>query len=96
VQHNGVTPTPVDAVIVRYSIVSMPASKTASPSVVLMNGSIQSSTDTTLQGRAARTLRLNVNRLTSANTDSAVVTATASYRGASIGTVQFTVIFKSQ
>jgi len=52
--------------------------------------------DTTLQGRAARTLRLNLNRLTSINLDSAVVLATASYRGASIGTVQFTVIFKSQ
>jgi hypothetical protein len=97
VQHRvGATTSTVDAVIVKYSIVSMPPAKGATPTVVLMNGGLTSSVDTTLSGRAGRTLRLFVNRLTSVNPDSAVVRATASYRGVSIGTVQFTVVFKSQ
>ena len=97
VQHRaGATVSTVDAVIVRYSIVSAPPAKGSTPTVALMNGATASAADTTTSGRAARTLRLRVNELTSINPDSAVVRATASYRGVSIGTVQFTVIFKSQ
>jgi hypothetical protein len=98
VQHivAGGTNTTVDAVIVKYSLVSAPPSKNTLPTVVIMNGSAVSAADTTSAGRAARTLRLNVNRLTNVNPDSAVVNATASYRGVTIGTVQFTVVFKTQ
>ena len=97
VQHRvGTTTSTVDAVIVKYSIVSAPPSKSALPSVALLNGGLGSSVDTTLSGRAGRTVRLYVNRLLTANQDSAVVRATASYRGVSLGTVQFTVVFKSQ
>jgi hypothetical protein len=91
----GVTST-VDAVIVRYTIVSSPASKNFLPSVTIMNGNNVSPADTSSSGRVGRSLRLWVNRLVSVNEDSAVVDATASHRGASLGTIRFTVVFKSQ
>ena len=96
VEHRaGGSTSDVDAVIVRYSIVSAPAAKGSVPTVTLMNGNQVSSRDTSLGGRAGRTLRLRVQQLTSL-TDSAVIAATASYRGRSLGTVQFTVVFKNQ
>ncbi|MEK7401825.1 MAG: hypothetical protein AABZ80_05625 [Gemmatimonadota bacterium] len=97
VQHRvgGVT-SGVDAVIVKYSIVSAPPSRDTGATVALMNGNAVSKADTTTNGRAARSLRLRINQLTTVNPDSAVIRATASYRGVSIGTVQFTVVFTSQ
>jgi hypothetical protein len=41
-------------------------------------------------------VRLRILALTNVTADTAVVTATASYRGQSIGTVEFTVVFTSQ
>lgn len=98
VQHlvAGGSPSDVDAVIVRYSIVSAPTPKGAIPTVALMNNSVGSSRDTTVGGRAGRALRLLVKQLTGLATDSAVIAATASYRGQSLGTVQFTVVFRNQ
>jgi hypothetical protein len=96
VQNRTGTPTPVDAVIVKYTLVSSPPSKSFLPSVTIMNGNTISTADTTSAGRVGRSLRLYVNRLLTVNEDSAVVDATASYRGASLGTIRFTVVFKSQ
>jgi hypothetical protein len=93
---SGATLSDVNAVIVRYSIVRAPPAKGTIPTITLMNGSLVSTRDTTLGGRAARTVRLRVSQLTSANVDSAVILATASYRGATIGSVTFTVVFKNQ
>jgi len=82
----------VDAVIVRYTITRAPPAGTNGPVFVLVNGNALSDRDTTSGGVAARTLRLRLNAGTTA-ADTAVVTATASYRGQSIGAVEFTVVF---
>lgn len=92
----GASTSDVDAVVVYYAIVSAPAAKGSLPTVVLMNGTQLSSRDTTSSGRAGRILRLRVQQFTSLATDSAVVVATTSYRGQSIGAVQFTVVFQNQ
>ena len=93
---NGTTLTDVDAVIVRFSIASAPPAKGSVPTVTLVNGNEVSTRDTTSGGRSARTARLRINQLTSLALDSAVVLATASHRGVTIGTVRFTVVFKFQ
>jgi hypothetical protein len=92
----GASPADVDAVIVHYTVVRAPPPRGAVPTITVMNGSQVSSRDTTTGGRAGRTLRLRLSQLTSAADDSAVVVATAAYRGRSIGTVQFTVLFTKQ
>jgi hypothetical protein len=97
VQHFGATDTTaVDAVIVSYAVTRAPPDNGQGPSVVLMNGSFASSRDTTSGGIAARSLRLRIAALSNVIADTAVVTATASYRGQSIGVVEFTVVFTSQ
>lgn len=95
VQHrSGTSTTPVEAVIVLYSIVIQPAS-TGGPAVVLMSGTTPSSRDTTdASGRAARTLQLRAANFVVSALDSAVVDATASYRGLALGTARFTVVYK--
>lgn len=93
---DGTTLSDVDAVIVRYSIVSAPPGLGAIPTVRLMNASVPSGRDTTVSGRAARTAQLRLSQLTSFADDSAVIQATASHRGVSIGTVTFTVVFRNQ
>jgi len=93
---NGTTLSDVDAVVVRYSIVSAPTAKGSVPTVTLVNGSLVSTRDTTSGGRAGRAARLRVSRLMSVAVDSARILATASYRGVTIGTVTFTVVFKNQ
>jgi hypothetical protein len=93
---NGAALTDVDAVIVRYSIVSAPTAKGSVPTITLMNGSFVSTKDTTVGGRAGRAARLRVSQLTSVAVDSARIRATASYRGITIGTVTFTVVFRNQ
>ena len=93
---NGTTFSDVDAVIVRYSIVSAPNAKGTIPTITLVNGSLVSTRDTTSGGRTGRAARLRVSQLTSVAVDSARVLATASYRGVTIGTVTFTVVFKNQ
>jgi len=96
VEHFGVSDTTaVNAVIVRYAITRAPPDNGHGPSVLLMNGSVPSDRDTTSLGMAARSLRLRILALSNLTADTAVVTATASYRGQSIGTVEFTVVFTS-
>lgn len=92
----GGTTSPVDAVIVRYTLVRSPPAKGFQPTIRIMNGNSPSSVDTTLNGRAGRSVRLYVNQLIGINLDSAIVDAAASYRGASLGTIRFTVVFRSQ
>jgi hypothetical protein len=96
VRHLGATPSGVDAVIVQYTITQAPPDNGSGPSVVLVNGNASSARDTTSGGVAGRALRLRVAALTNVIADTAVVTASASYRGHVIGTVEFTVVFSSQ
>jgi hypothetical protein len=93
---NGTTFTDVDAVIVRYSIASAPPAKGSGSTITLVDGNAVSTRDTTTSGRAARAVRLQIKQLTSLALDSAVVLATASHRGVTIGTVRFIVVFKFQ
>ncbi len=90
------SPSGVDGVVVRYDITRSPPVVGSGPSVLLLNGNSLSSRDTTAGGgKASRTLRFRLAAAAPA-TDSAFVSATASYRGQSIGVVQFTIVFKAQ
>jgi hypothetical protein len=95
VLHKGTTISGVEAVIVRYSIDrAPPGDPTKGPTLLLMNGSTQSSRDTTdASGKAARTARLRITATTGLTSDTAVVRATSSYRGRTLGTVTFVLIF---
>lgn len=85
----------VEAVIVRFSVDQAPASIDESPSVVLLNGSAVSLRDTTeSNGRASRVARLRLLALEERGTDTVLVSATASYRGAPVGTIQFILVFQ--
>lgn len=98
VQHRATTPSGVDAVIVNYMIDKSPAAKPdQGPTVVLRSASAQSSRDTTANaGRAARSARLRIAAMTTFTTDTVIVSANASYRGVTLGTVQFTIIYRNQ
>jgi hypothetical protein len=97
VRHRSASDTTgVEAVIVRFTIDRAPASIDARPAFVLLNGSTVSVRDTTeISGRASRTARLRVVALSSFTEDTVVVSANASYRGSSIGTVQFTIVYRN-
>jgi hypothetical protein len=88
----------VEAVIVRYSIVrAPPGDPTKGPTLLLMSGTTQSSRDTTdASGKAARSARLRITAITTLAVDTAVVSATSSYRGRTLGTVTFVLIFTRQ
>jgi hypothetical protein len=94
----GTNVSGVDAVVVTYRITRSPVSGPAAsgPTVVFAGGTVAPVRDTTSEGgRATRTLRLRragVPQLP----DSAIVTATTSYRGQSLGTVTFTIVFQTQ
>lgn len=101
VQHReGTTVSGVDAVVVRYSLVRSPANAAGGtgPTVVFVGGTSAAARDTTRDGgRAGRAVRLRLAALPQlAGGDSAIVTATASYRGQSLGTVTFTIVFQTQ
>jgi hypothetical protein len=98
VLHKGTTTSGVEAVIVRYSIDrAPPGDSTKGPTLLLMNGTTQSSRDTTdASGKAARTARLRITAITALTSDTAVVRATSSYRGRTLGTVTFVLIFNRQ
>lgn len=92
----GASRSGVDGIIVRYDVTRSPPVVGSGASVILLNGNALSTRDTTAgSGKASRTLRF---RLAAAApvTDSAFVSATASYRGQALGVVQFTIVFKSQ
>lgn len=92
----GASVSGVDAVIVRYSFDrTVPA--TSASGVALVSGTLVSSRDTTSNGgRAARAVRLNTRAAGIVPPDSAIVRATASYRGRTIGVVIFTIVFTNQ
>jgi len=71
-----------------------PPSINESPTVVILNGSTVSTRDTTeSNGRASRVARLRPLALGGQQQDTVIVTATTAYRGASLGTVQFILVF---
>jgi hypothetical protein len=88
----------VEAVIVHYAIFQAPPARTGQgPTIVLMNGNTPSSRDTTDSGgKAARSARLRLAATTGAASDTAIVTATAAYRGREITQVTFILIFKQK
>jgi hypothetical protein len=97
VQNTDATPTGVDGVIVRYELTYAPPVVGTGPSVLLLAGSVPSTRDTTANGgTASRTIRLRLAGVNPTQTDSAMVSATASYRGQPIGIVQFTIVFQPQ
>lgn len=86
----------VEAVIVHYTIDQAPPSINQTPSVVLLNGSALSTRDTTeSNGRASRVARLRLAALGAYSVDTVIVSATTAYRGASLGTVQFILVFQN-
>lgn len=100
VVHNreGAGATGVDAVVVTYTITRAPAPGAggAPPTVVFVGGGASVARDTTASGgRAAKSIRLRI-RGQPQLPDSAQVAATASYRGQTLGTVQFTIVFQTQ
>lgn len=99
VQHrDGTDVAGVDAVIVTYALTRSPAGHPtgSGPSVVFVGGSTSPVRDTTSGGgRAARAIRLRTAALPQLP-DSAVVTASASYRGQSLGSIHFTIVFQTQ
>ena len=101
VQHrDGATVSPVDAVVVTYTLTRSPTGAPAGvgPTVVFVGGTTAPVRDTTSGGgRAARAIRLRRDALPQlAGGDSAMVVASASYRGQSLGTVTFTIVFQTQ
>jgi hypothetical protein len=90
--------TGVEAVVVKYSIVRAPAGLPGKgPAFLLMNGTTPSNRDTTdASGRAARTARLRLFAKDTVAVDTAVVSATSSYRGRTLGAVTFTLVFTRQ
>jgi hypothetical protein len=88
--------TGVDAVIVTYALTRIPPGVGSGPAVVFVGGGTAPVRDTTSGGgRAGRAVRLRI-PATPALPDSAIVAATASYRGQTLGTVQFTIVFQGQ
>ena len=94
----GATAAAVPAVIVKYTLTRAPSGAPggSGPTVVFVGGSAAQARDTTnADGRAARSIRLRLAAQPQL-TDSAIVAATASYRGQTLGTVQFTIVFQTQ
>ena len=90
----------IEAVIVRYEIVQAPppSNPEAGPAAILLpnTGNPAASRDTSDNaGNVSRQLQLQLLRI-SALTDSVIINASASHRGQSLGTVQYTVVFVKQ
>lgn len=94
----GAAVTGTDAVIVTFSITRSPApgASGSGPTVVFVGGTAAAVRDTTAGGgRAAKSIRLRIPAQPTLP-DSAIVAATASHRGQTLGTVQFTIVFRTQ
>ena len=97
VQHVATPNSGVEAVLVRYTIDQAPPSNGQGPTVVLYSENVPSSRDTTDgSGRAARRARLRLAALSTVTEDTVRISAMSSYRGQSIGAVQFTIIYTKQ
>lgn len=95
---DSATVTGVDAVVVRYTITRSPTGdgSGSGPTVVFVGGSATAARDTTAnEGRAAKSIRLRIAARPQLP-DSAIVTATASYRGRALGIITFTIVFQTQ
>jgi hypothetical protein len=90
--------TGVEAVVVRYSILRAPGGNPAKgPTLLLLNGVTPSNRDTSdANGRAARTARLRLLAKDTVAVDTAIVSATSSYRGRTLGLVTFVLVFTRQ
>ena len=90
--------TGVEAVVVKYAILRLPAGNPAKgPALLLMNGNTPSDRDTSdAGGRAARTARLRLLAKDTVAVDTAIVSATSSYRGRTLGSVTFVLVFTRQ
>ena len=67
------------------------------PALLLMNGNTPSDRDTSdAGGRAARTARLRLLAKDTVAVDTAIVSATSSYRGRTLGSVTFVLVFTRQ
>lgn len=87
----------VEAVIVHFTVDQAPPSVDGTPTVVLLNGSVVSTRDTTeSSGRASRVAQLRLAVMAAPALDTALVRATTAYRGASLGTVQFIIVFQRE
>jgi hypothetical protein len=90
--------TGIEARIVHYDIVQAPPSIDQVPAFVLLNGNAASTRDTTEStGRASRVGRLRLaalGEITPGRLDTVIVNATTAYRGVSLGTVQFIIVFQ--
>ena len=94
VLHRVTPPTGVEAVVVRYVIEQAPTGINGARTVFLLNGAAESNRDTSdAAGKATRTTRLRVAAKNMFATDTALITATASYAGRTIGRVLFTLIY---
>lgn len=97
VLHRAATSSGVEAVIVRYAIEKMPAGANNAETVILLNGPVPSGRDTSdATGRASRVARLRVAAKSTFATDTALVSATASYAGRAIGRILFTLVYTRQ
>jgi hypothetical protein len=94
--NGGTNGTPVEAVIVRYTVVHQPASSV--PALVVLNGTAASLRDTSDgAGTVQRVAQLAVAALPRPLvTDSAIIDATASHRGRSLGTLRFIMLYRAQ
>ena len=95
---SGAVSTGVAAVIVTYAVERAPAGdNNQGPAFLLLNERLQSDRDTTaITGVATLTGRFRPLAKQTFVVDTAEVSATASYRGSTIGRVLFTLIFSNQ
>lgn len=88
----------IQAVVVRYAVVRAPppAGADVGPTFLLVPGTSSAARDTTdASGLAERTARFRLLAI-AAPEDTAIIDASASYRGQTLGTVQFTIVFRKQ
>lgn len=97
VLHRGAASSGVEAVVVRYAIDKAPPGANNAQTVLLLNGAMPSDRDTSdATGRVSRLARLRTTAKSTFATDTALVTATASYAGRTIGRILFALIYTSR
>lgn len=97
VLHQSTTVDGVEAQIVRYEIEKGPTTGTndGSAAFLLLNGTRLSTRDTTdANGRVSLVGRLRVHAMPPFAEDTVIVRATAAYRGVSLGTIPFIIVYR--